>query len=102
MLLNRTFLRSRQEQKQLETAVRSSFLCFEGMSDMFLNDLLTLSELSKLNPGDVVTCQGERVSRFLEVVSGSIGGLEAAAAAAAAAARVAPRSHCMSRVTQAR
>jgi CRP-like cAMP-binding protein len=37
-------------------------------------------QLSTLHPGDLVTVQGERVSRFFVVISGSIGTLNHAAA----------------------
>ena len=73
MLLNRTFLRSRVEKKEMENAVRSNFLCFEGVGDMFLEQLLAAAVVTNLQPGDLVTVQGERVARFFVVVSGSIG-----------------------------
>jgi hypothetical protein len=45
MLLNRTFLRSQQEQKELENAVRSSFPCFEGVKSDFLNELMATAQV---------------------------------------------------------
>ena len=48
MLLNRTFLRSQQEQKEMETAVRTSFPCFEGMSSAFLTELMAIAKVMSI------------------------------------------------------
>jgi hypothetical protein len=44
-LLNRTFLRSRQEQMQMEDTVRASFPCFEGVASVFLNELMAIARV---------------------------------------------------------
>ncbi len=48
MLLNRTFMRSKQEQKELESAVRSSFPCFEGVKSDFLHELMAVARVTRL------------------------------------------------------
>ncbi len=40
MLLNRTFLRTRQEQKELRDTVRKSFPSLDGVSSLFLDELM--------------------------------------------------------------
>ncbi len=40
ILLNRTFLRSRQEQNEMRGAVRKSFPCLDGVSSVFLDELM--------------------------------------------------------------
>ncbi len=46
VLLNRTFLRSRQEQIQVESTVRSSFPCFDGIKSVFLNELMAIAQVN--------------------------------------------------------
>ena len=48
MLLNRTFLRSQHEQKEMETALRTSFPCFEGVKSAFLAELLAVATVMNL------------------------------------------------------
>jgi hypothetical protein len=45
VLLNRTFLRSRQEQMKMEGTVRASFPCFEGVASVFLNELMAIARV---------------------------------------------------------
>ncbi len=47
VLLNRTFLRSRQEQMQMEGTVRASFPCFEGVAPVFLNELMAVARVCR-------------------------------------------------------
>ena len=48
MLLNRTFLRSQHEQKEMETALRTSFPCFEGVKSAFLTELMAVATVMYL------------------------------------------------------
>ena len=48
VLLNRTFLRSRQEQVQMEDTVRASFPCFEGVTSVFLNELMAIARVQRV------------------------------------------------------
>ena len=40
MILNRTFLRSQQEKKDLQGAVKQSFPCLDSINSVFLEELL--------------------------------------------------------------
>lgn len=40
MILNRTFLRSQQEKKELQGAVKHSFPCLDNINSVFLEELL--------------------------------------------------------------
>jgi hypothetical protein len=40
MILNRTFLRSQQEKKKLQGAVKQSFPCLDNINSVFLEELL--------------------------------------------------------------
>ncbi len=52
-ILNRTFLRSQHEKKELQGAVKLSFPCFENMNSEFLEELLAARPVIN---GDEVAC----------------------------------------------